>query len=211
MVIIWGRSLYGRVDEVPGMCWVSTQFFHLYYIPLIPMGSYAVLSQQGNQWQGKSIGFSLKSLIMAWLRTAFVIAAIAGVITALVGWFDGRGHANMNTVLIGVALLVGGVGGFLASARVASVNMASYERACELAQALGVTDEGQALLDLAYGQIDEREAQARVEKFKRAREAEEARKPKAKPGRAVCPMCCEEIALGTATCPHCHEAIGARG
>ena len=39
MIIVWGTKLYGKVDEVPGMFHVATRFFHLWYIPLVPLSS----------------------------------------------------------------------------------------------------------------------------------------------------------------------------
>ena len=37
-----GRRLYGKVDEVPGVCHVATPFFHINLIPLIPFQSVVV-------------------------------------------------------------------------------------------------------------------------------------------------------------------------
>src|SRR5437762_2645960 len=47
MLLVWGSKLYGRVDDVPGMFYVATRFGHLWYLPLIPMGSFVVLERQG--------------------------------------------------------------------------------------------------------------------------------------------------------------------
>jgi hypothetical protein len=39
MIIVWGSRLYGKVDAVPGLFHVATRFGHIWYLPLIPMGS----------------------------------------------------------------------------------------------------------------------------------------------------------------------------
>jgi hypothetical protein len=45
MILIWGSGMYGKCDEVPGICHVATQFGHLWYIPLIPTGTYAIIEK----------------------------------------------------------------------------------------------------------------------------------------------------------------------
>ena len=38
MIIIWGTQNYGQTDYIPDVhVHVSTQFFHLWYIPLFPI------------------------------------------------------------------------------------------------------------------------------------------------------------------------------
>jgi hypothetical protein len=70
MVIIWGSTNAGKVDEVPGgMFHVMTQFGHLYYIPLIPTGSYIVLEKTADGgFRGAPIPISFKSILAGWLR-----------------------------------------------------------------------------------------------------------------------------------------------
>jgi len=78
MVIIWGQRMYGRVDRFAGSH-VATRFFHLYYVPLIPLSSWLVLEEQT---EGNFIGLQLplqwRSVLLAWLRVAAVLAAISG-------------------------------------------------------------------------------------------------------------------------------------
>lgn len=173
MIIVWGTKLCGKVDQVPGLCWVSTQFAHLYYIPLVPTGSYAVFAEDGDGWQGKQISLSWKSVFAAWIRTVLVLVAIAGVVVGLIGMFDHRGPYP-GMIGTGIALLVFGVGGYIATTRNAALNLADHDRAVELADLLGVNEEGRALIDLAYGEISEDEARRTIERAGAAREAEEA-------------------------------------
>jgi hypothetical protein len=86
MIIIWGQKLYGRVDRVPGHFYVATRFFHLWYIPLIPLGSWIVLegTEAGDGWRGASIGVSLKSTLFGWFRGACIVFAIAAVFMSVI-------------------------------------------------------------------------------------------------------------------------------
>ena len=85
MVIIYGTRLMGKVDQVEALGHVATQFFHLYYVPLIPTGSYLVLSEQGDDFRGVSVPLSFKSVLTAWLRAGtflgFVVCTIVAIVT----------------------------------------------------------------------------------------------------------------------------------
>src|SRR4051812_6962391 len=91
MVVVWGWVWSGKCDAVPRLCHVETHFFHLYYVPLIPLGSYAVFSRtpDGNV-QGIPIGFSAKSVLLAWLRAALVVGAIGCAIASFAHFFGPR-------------------------------------------------------------------------------------------------------------------------
>src|SRR5438874_13693924 len=83
MYIVWGSKLMGKVDVVPGLFHVATKFGHIYYIPLIPTASFVVLSQDGQGFRGVPIGLSIKSILLAWLRVALLIAAVIASCTVL--------------------------------------------------------------------------------------------------------------------------------
>jgi hypothetical protein len=91
MVIIWGTRLMGKVDAVPGKYFVATQFGHLYYLPLIPKGTYLVFSQNPNGFNGVLIPFSLKSYLLAWLRWAGVLCFGIMALMTLLEFCDGKG------------------------------------------------------------------------------------------------------------------------
>ncbi len=76
MIIIFGRRSYGRVDA-HGSEYAQTTFAHIYYVPLIPTGSFWVTSEVGNQRTGFSIPLHGKSVAAAYLRVWAPIAAIA--------------------------------------------------------------------------------------------------------------------------------------
>jgi hypothetical protein len=78
MLVIHGSRLYGKVDQVPGLFYVATMFFHVQFIPLIPYQSFLVLDapKKAGQGRGTRIGLSGKSIFFAWLRTVFLLAGV---------------------------------------------------------------------------------------------------------------------------------------
>lgn len=85
MILIWGQRLYGKCERVPGEFYVATKFFHLWYIPLIPLGSWVVIegSDVEDGWSGTPLSMVGKSVFFAYLRAALVVGAIFGVIGAV--------------------------------------------------------------------------------------------------------------------------------
>jgi hypothetical protein len=135
MFVVFGERMYGKVDRVPGLCYVVTKFAHLNFIPLFPTGGYIVIegSESGGQFRGKPIGVSLKSVFTGYVRVW------VGLITLVCGLIAGAqlfSHADQTPVpplatalllVVGacaaLALPVGGkVGGiFQVAAHVGSV------------------------------------------------------------------------------------------
>jgi hypothetical protein len=140
MLIIWGQRLYGKVDEVPGLFYVRTRFFHIYYIPLFPLQTFIVLagSETGNGFKGKATSMSFKSVLFGWLRGGCVVGAIAGLIGAIINACQ-LGGADAEDALVGLiasaVLAVVCVFGYWLSTRLVR---ASYERALQLAEELGI-------------------------------------------------------------------------
>jgi len=135
MLLIFGTRTFGKVDRVPGLFYVTTQFFHINFVPILPLHSYIIF--EGTN-RGKKIGVSLKSLAWAWGRWVLVLGGlICGFIACL--------HllAGMNTRDTVLLLIGGGLGvvcAFLAGLFVASffLNKASHARAMQLADKLGM-------------------------------------------------------------------------
>jgi hypothetical protein len=90
---------FGKVDRIPGLCYVVTRFLHVCFVPLVPLESCLIRELPGKRgkrirqlWARPEllddengnlkirIPISLKSLLLAWLRTAFVIGAFIGVV-----------------------------------------------------------------------------------------------------------------------------------
>lgn len=136
-----GVSLYGKVDQVPGLFHVATQFIHVSFVPLIPKQSYVVMygTEKGDKFEGCPIGFNTKSILFAWLRCFLLLGGIvAGVAAFLVAQRPARGpdgwHAySLLFALAGLAFIL-----LVLSYRVTN---ARPLRALELARRAGVSPE----------------------------------------------------------------------
>lgn len=82
MLIIYGTRNAGVIDRCGGT-YLSTRFFHIYWLPLIPLGTQLVLDEPGNR--AISVGMSGRSVLAAYLRTWGVVAALACGAAALGG------------------------------------------------------------------------------------------------------------------------------
>lgn len=158
MIIIWGSSLYGKVDEVPGgLFHVATKFGHLYYLPLFPVGTHVVLSKEGDMFHGVAISMSFKSVLMAWLRAALIVGSIVAGIYAISVFSDQR--STVGNKIGAVASAVAAIGLLIATYRFGPMRYASYKRAHEIAELIGLNERGKILLDVAYGIVTPEEAE----------------------------------------------------
>ncbi len=177
MLVIWGSRLYGKVDEVPGLFHVATKFAHLWFIPLLPLGSTVVFSQTWRGWQGAPIGLNVKSVIWAWTQALLLILAVLLTTLGVLGVIA-AGSAppdKPSTMGFALALLFVGVGagaGWFFLRRATWLTRASYERAHQLARRIGLNEEARVLIDVAYGVVTPAQAKAALAEF--AEEEEEA-------------------------------------
>lgn len=78
--------MYGKVDQVPGLFHVATEFFCLNFLPLVPLRSYLIL--EGLHHHGGSdrvrIGLSGKSILMTWFRLGVGLAGIGFAIASAI-------------------------------------------------------------------------------------------------------------------------------
>lgn len=141
MFIHGGVGLYGKVDQVPGLFHVATRFFHLYWVPLIPLKSVVVRERKGGDDQtGTPIGLSGKSIVFAWLRLALLLLgmwACVGIIKFGVRLLEGR---PLPWPRLGLACLVAALFFCLLNATY-RFTRAKPLRALELAREVGVTPE----------------------------------------------------------------------
>jgi hypothetical protein len=84
--IIWGKRLYGKVDQGANQIHVATLFFHIWFCPIFPLQSYIVFENESKEddFRGIVIGVNFKSIMAAYLRFIF---GIAGLILTLLGMF----------------------------------------------------------------------------------------------------------------------------
>lgn len=73
MVVIYGTRNYGTIQNEDGSL-DATQFFHIYYLPLIPTGS---------AYEGRSLAW--RSVLVAYARIWGIIALIATLAYAIGG------------------------------------------------------------------------------------------------------------------------------
>jgi hypothetical protein len=147
MYIEAGHELYGKVDQVPGLFHVATKFFHLYYIRLIPTGTFLVdeRTQPPREWP---IPWSSRSMLFGWLRVALMLSAVGLLVTAFVlllmlGQGEPVGHKLVIAVVCSAVF-----GGVLY--RSYRLTRAKPLRALELARVIGVPPEQLAHYFLDY-------------------------------------------------------------
>lgn len=75
MYLIFGTSNYGKTDELPGLCYVATEFFHVYYVPVIPLRSLLIV-EGTDEKQFKKIDMSGKSVMLTYLRGMAGVGAL---------------------------------------------------------------------------------------------------------------------------------------
>jgi hypothetical protein len=94
-----GTSLYGRVDNIPGVGYVATEFSHVGFFPLWPQRSFLVLHTPGvgsfldaqTAWVGLEIPTPLwKSALAAWGRSAAFVYLLARLLGAFLRYSGGE-------------------------------------------------------------------------------------------------------------------------
>jgi hypothetical protein len=155
MIIITGVRFAGKVDAVPRVGHVATRFFHLYYVPLIPLGTFFVNGERDDSLAGFPLPLDAKSIIVCWLRTAGWLGLIAAGVVTFIGAADHRPHR-----------IAVGLGGAVLAAlwlwllyRLRFIVHASYERAIELARRIGLPAEQLLMLEVAYGRMNADQAE----------------------------------------------------
>lgn len=157
-MIVWGTRLFGKVDEVPETFYVATAFFHIWYVPLIPLGSHIVFRESSEGWEGVPIRLSLKSVTVAWVRGFAVLGAI---VFTILGLTMGSGWNRFLTRAVGCAAL------FLLLKLYKGFRRPSYERAVELADAANLPPGLRIMLDVEYGVIDAEQAKQALQALAR--------------------------------------------
>ena len=136
---------------------VSTRFWHVFFIPLIPMGTYLLVKGEEDSWGnpgGIKIPFSYKSLLLAWLRAAtFITALITGGWLVVIDMMNSGGN-QIPAVICAASLFMCILLSFGKPFR-----RASYTRAKELGAILDLTPRGYVALDLACRRISKSEAE----------------------------------------------------
>ncbi len=165
MFIVWGSRFYGKTDVVPGLCHVATRFGHLWFISLIPLESAAVIEENSDGWRGARIPMSLKSVLLGWIRGALTVVAVAAGFVAIL---SASGPPAKASYAMPAAVGLGAAALAIASLKVGPLNRASYHRAQELGQHLGLDDRGREYIDTIYGYASGDPFAAQVQRGDRA-------------------------------------------
>ncbi len=68
MVIVYGTRFYGKVQAC-GRSFIGTRFFHIWYLPLVPVGTQLVFESTGDgNYRSIKAPFSLQSMVAGYLR-----------------------------------------------------------------------------------------------------------------------------------------------
>lgn len=78
MIIVYGTRMYGRIKAC-GSSFIATRFVHIWYVPLVPIGS--VLVFEGDR--GVDAPFNFKSMLAGYLRVWGPIGVILAIISTV--------------------------------------------------------------------------------------------------------------------------------
>jgi hypothetical protein len=108
LVAVVGVRPYGKVHRVPGLFYVATNFFHIWFIPLFPTGSWLILDD-GSQ-RSASIGLSARSILFAYLRPILFVPSAGSFLIVLAGvmsaCFD-QGPPPLRVIMVALLLFLG--------------------------------------------------------------------------------------------------------
>ncbi|HEX2689000.1 MAG TPA: hypothetical protein VHN14_20400 [Kofleriaceae bacterium] len=84
MIVIYGTRFYGQVDSYGGQRQL-TKFFHIYYVPLIPVETLWVTRELDQGYSGHAVQMSGKSVLAGYARVWGPVAAIGAIAAGSVG------------------------------------------------------------------------------------------------------------------------------
>jgi len=84
MIVIYGTKFYGQVDSHRGQHQL-TKFFHIYYVPLIPVGTIWVTQEHDGSYNGHAVQLNGKSVVAGYARVWGPVAVIGALATGGIG------------------------------------------------------------------------------------------------------------------------------
>jgi hypothetical protein len=105
MAGVHGEAFYGRVDRVPGLFVVATRFFHINFIPLVPIAGHLLFDTPSGPAGGVKIPLSGKSVFVGYYRGW--VGAAAAVLLGLGFGFAAETVAVPAGMALGLAAGVG--------------------------------------------------------------------------------------------------------
>ena len=142
-MIIYGTRLFGKCDEIPGAGHVATQFFHVYYLPLIPMKSHFVIegSKSGDGYKAIALDLSWRSVGFAWLRAVAALGLIGGCAVSFIA------ADESHNMVVGIAGAVASI------VTMAALVWASYRLARPSEQRIGALKQQLGLVTVGAPQV----------------------------------------------------------
>ncbi len=124
-MLIFGVRLFGRAEIVPGVFFIATRFFHICFVPLIPMQSFVIFEDSAQGGGGAALpALHWGSISMAWLRQLLLVAA---AVLGFMAWNKLEAHVPMSQVQPMLLVALGCIAGFFGSYRIARANPESLE------------------------------------------------------------------------------------
>ncbi len=107
MIIIYGTRFYGRVEEC-GPSFLGTQFVHIWYLPLIPIGSHLVLgTNPDGTFRGIATGMSGRSVFAGYARVWGPVALVAAILLLAMNLTEVNDISEALALVLGGGLAVG--------------------------------------------------------------------------------------------------------
>jgi len=120
-MIVFGVRLFGKTEIVPGVFFIATRFFHICFIPLLPMQSFVILADG----EGAALpSLHWGSISMAWLRGLLFLGA---VVLGFMAWDKLEQQASIAQVRPMLLLALGCAAGFFGSYRLARATTQSLD------------------------------------------------------------------------------------
>jgi hypothetical protein len=122
-MIVFGVRLFGKAEIVPGVFFIATRFFHICFIPLIPMQSF-VIGEDPDGGGAALPGLHWGSISMAWLRGLLFAGALA---LSIMAWNKVEAGAPASASRPMLLMALGCVAAFAGSYRLARATPQTLE------------------------------------------------------------------------------------
>lgn len=152
-LIAYGKRMYGKVDAVGKLFYVSTPCSHFCFLPIVPHGSMIVIEKRGRECIGVRIPLCLKSWLIGWLQViltgllVFLGVMLAALISLYV-WGQHVDYSNIRWALFRVAPAFAILAVLLLLTMTwPAIRCASPDRARQLAEMAPLNDKQRAELE----------------------------------------------------------------
>ena len=125
-MLVFGIRLFGKAEIVPGVFFIATRFFHICFIPLIPMQSFILSGEPDGEGEVAPLSsLHWGSISMAYLRGLLFAGAL---VLAFMAWDKVETtHVPWSQVRPMLLMSLGCVAAFFGSYRLARATAESVE------------------------------------------------------------------------------------